>query len=160
MKCEYTFHMTTKNSWTCKKCGTSEQSLRYPSGKMSKCMDCQRWYNISVNAKRPRKNKPSPELLLSERGFLDWCRSRPRQCEYCGIPEHAVPGVGLKTQTGHSLAALGIDRIDSSLGYSTDNIVFCCFACNKAKGDVFSHEEMKQIGKAISLAWDQRMEKK
>ena len=123
-------------------------------------MDCQRWYNVSVNAKRPRKNKPSPKLLLSESTFLNWCKSQPRKCEYCGLKEVEVREVGLKTQTGHSLAALGIDRIDSSRGYSPDNIVFCCFACNKAKGDVFSHDEMKEIGKSISLAWTQRMRKK
>lgn len=149
--------MIITKDWKCKKCGTEEVSLRYPSGKMPKCMDCQRWYNVTVNSKKPRKNKPSPKLMMNESEFLHWCRTRPRACEYCGLKEREVKEVGLKTQTGKALAALGIDRIDSSLGYSKENIVFCCFACNKAKGDVFTHDEMKVIGSAISAAWSGRM---
>jgi len=122
-------------------------------------MDCQRWYNITVNAKRPRKNKPSPELLIKESEFLIWCRSQKRSCFYCEIKEKDIRKVGLKTQTGKSLAALGIDRIDSNKGYEAGNIVFCCFACNKAKGDVFDHHEMLQIGKSVSLVWTQRLGK-
>ncbi len=28
----------------------------------------------------------------------------------------------------------GIDRIDSNTGYTTNNVVSCCFTCNSAKG--------------------------
>ena len=143
--------------WKCNKCDTTDVSLRYPSGKMKKCMDCQRWYNVAVNSKKVRKNKPSPQLLLKEAEFLDWCRSQHRACFYCGIEEKDIRNVGLKTQTGKPLAALGIDRIDPEKGYEHGNIVLCCFACNKAKGDVFDHEEMLYIGKSIAAAWDRRL---
>ncbi len=146
------------DNWSCKKCKTEDLRLRYPSGKMNKCMDCQRWYNVSVNSKRPRKNKASPKLNMCEADFLKWCRNQDRSCAYCGIKESDVRYINLKTQTGHKLAALGIDRLDSTKGYSEDNIVFCCFACNKAKGDVFTHEEMITIGSAISSAWKTRLE--
>ncbi len=146
-------------AWKCKRCNTTDTSLRYPSGKMNKCMDCQRWYNVSVNSKKPRKRKPSPELLMSETEFLEWCKEQPRSCSYCGIQEKSVRNIGMKTQAGHKLAALGIDRVDPERGYEKDNIVFCCFACNKAKGDVFSHEEMMVIGKSIALAWESRLQR-
>ncbi len=142
--------------WSCPNCKTECIALRYPSGKMKKCMDCQRWYNIGVNSKKVRKNKPSPELLMTEHEFLYWCKTRERRCFYCDIPETKIKEVGLKTQTGRPLSALGIDRLDPERGYEEDNIVFCCFACNKAKGDVFTPEEMQVIGRAIGEAWKRR----
>ena len=35
--------------------------------------------------------------------------------------------------SGHTIATIGLDRIDSSKGYSIDNVVPCCQACNVAK---------------------------
>ncbi len=143
--------------WKCNRCDIEDTHLRYPSGKMKKCMDCQRWYNITVNSKKERKHKPSPALLIKEGEFIEWCRSQKRKCFYCGIEEKDIRKVGLKTQTGKDLAALGVDRIDSSKGYELSNIVLCCFACNKAKGDVFDHEEMLFIGQSIAVAWNKRL---
>jgi 5-methylcytosine-specific restriction endonuclease McrA len=44
-------------------------------------------------------------------------------CEYCGFkpdwPNNRI----------------GIDRVDSSLGYIPSNCVSCCFTCNSAKGE-------------------------
>ena len=68
--------------WKCKRCGTTDKELQYPSGKMNKCKDCQRWYNITVNSKRKRKYKKGPELNMTEEEFLKWCRSQERKCDY------------------------------------------------------------------------------
>ena len=59
--------------WKCKRCGTTDKELQYPSGKMNKCKDCQRWYNITENSKRKRKYKKGPELNMTEEEFLKWC---------------------------------------------------------------------------------------
>jgi hypothetical protein len=37
---------------------------------------------------------------------------------------------------GHEIETIGIDRIDSSKGYSIENCVPCCFRCNIAKNDM------------------------
>ena len=145
------------NTWKCKKCGTTDTTLRYPSGKMNKCMNCQRFYNVTVNSKRPRANKPSPKLNITENAFLDWCNSQNKACFYCGVEEKNIRKINLKTQTGKSLAALGVDRVDPEIGYDLSNIVLCCFACNKAKGDVFNHDEMSLIGESISRVWNTRL---
>lgn len=44
---------------------------------------------------------------------------------------------------------VGFDRIDNSKGHSRDNVVPCCYACNCARNDNFSVDEMKIIGLAI-----------
>lgn len=41
-------------------------------------------------------------------------------CKYCGVHPHYYHG---------------IDRIDNEKGYTLDNVVPCCWMCNRAKGD-------------------------
>jgi hypothetical protein len=75
---------------------------------------------------------------------------------YCNLKESDVPKIGMKTQIGLDLQTLGIDRTDSSKDYSLENIGLCCFACNKAKGNVFASSEMSEIGVAIGRVWKRR----
>ncbi len=52
------------------------------------------------------------------------------------------------TYCGSEVATIGIDRIDSSIGYSIDNCVSCCTMCNHMKLDYSLDEwldKMKQI---------------
>lgn len=44
---------------------------------------------------------------------------------------------------------VGLDRIDNTKGHEKGNVVPCCYECNCARMDNFSHEEMKIIGKSI-----------
>lgn len=50
-------------------------------------------------------------------------------CNYCGLP----PSNNKITKTCKGFLYSGIDRIDSSRGYYSDNVVPCCDSCNKAK---------------------------
>jgi hypothetical protein len=56
-------------------------------------------------------------------------------CSYCGGP----------------LARLGsnIDRIDNTKGYFVDNCVPSCGICNWVRFNIFTHAEMKILGKAV-----------
>tara|TARA_R110000868_G_scaffold13432_1_gene62748 strand:- start:391 stop:759 length:369 start_codon:yes stop_codon:yes gene_type:complete len=47
-----------------------------------------------------------------------------KDCSYCG----------------RSITTIGIDRVDSSVGYQIDNVVSCCTTCNRLKSD-FNKEE-------------------
>lgn len=35
---------------------------------------------------------------------------------------------------GSEIDTIGLDRVDNSVGYQLDNVVSCCFQCNKWKG--------------------------
>lgn len=54
-------------------------------------------------------------------------------CAYCGTKEN-----------------LGFDRIDNSLGHTSDNVLVGCVICNRTRGDRFTVEQMKEIGKLIA----------
>lgn len=57
------------------------------------------------------------------------------ECHYCGSE---LPKQGS-----------GIDRKDSSIGYLIDNVVSCCYACNKIKNDTLTYNEMIEVAKLL-----------
>lgn len=57
-------------------------------------------------------------------------------CNYCG---GSLPVRGC-----------GVDRVDSRLPYLIDNCVPSCGVCNRIKGAVFTHDEMRQIGVVLA----------
>lgn len=63
-----------------------------------------------------------------------------KECVYCGSKDK-----------------LGCDRIDNSKGHTYDNVVPCCYVCNCARSNNFSHEEMKIIGKTIRKVMEKRI---
>ena len=56
-------------------------------------------------------------------------------CAYCG---------GALNETGH-----GLDRMSPALGYVQDNVVTCCYTCNKIKNNLLTHAEMLVAMKAV-----------
>ena len=94
---------------------------------------------------------------MSLRDFAVWFASTPRRCGYCDVPELLVEQLGLRTQVDQQLTRLGIDRLDSNTSYNISNIVLCCFACNKAKSNTFTTEEMTVIGFAVADVWEKRL---
>lgn len=88
------------------------------------------------------KNKELPfELTKEDVSFIT-----KMNCHYCG----QEPGQIIKQRyrTGDYIYN-GIDRIDSSKGYTLDNVVPCCKDCNYAKGDM-SYTEFKNLVIRIS----------
>lgn len=68
---------------------------------------------------------------------------RRKPCHYCGYPLNPT-GVNL-------------DRKDCSKGYTLDNVVPCCQACNLARGSIFSSEEFLRIGEVIRQIKNERV---
>jgi hypothetical protein len=149
----------TLKEWYCPRCRTTDPSLRYPSGKVSYCIDCQRYLTLSSNAKKVRSNGEAPGVDFDIDSFRTWVRSQDRRCSICQLPESQVGALQLKTSVGYTVAVLGIDRVDNTRGYALDNIQLCCFACNKAKGNVFNTDESSSwLGQGIASAWTHRLE--
>jgi hypothetical protein len=101
---------------------------------------------------------PAPELNMSVDEFSLWRKSTPQVCHYCGISEAHLPMVGMKSQIQRDVRTMGVDRLDSSMGYQTNNIAPCCFVCNQIKGNRFSEEEMRIVATGIAQVWRRRLE--
>lgn len=46
----------------------------------------------------------------------------------------------------HNKFGLEIDRKDSRVGYTLDNMVWACHRCNLVKSEFLDYNEMKEIG--------------
>lgn len=56
-------------------------------------------------------------------------------CHYCGAePREAMYGRVRIDKTRARVRYNGIDRFDSKRGYEPDNVVSCCWVCNRMKG--------------------------
>lgn len=56
-----------------------------------------------------------------------------KNCSYCGHNQR-----------------MGADRVNNNENHSKKNTVPCCYECNVARNNIFSHQEMKIIGSAIA----------
>lgn len=59
-----------------------------------------------------------------------------RDCHYCGVEPSNRYRVKTKKLADFKLCYSGIDRQDSSKGYTVENCVPCCWVCNRGKKDL------------------------
>jgi len=59
------------------------------------------------------------------------------KCFYCeGTPEEVGTVWQRAIRDGRQVKRIGLDRVDSSRGYYRNNVVPCCFVCNKIKREL------------------------
>ena len=69
-----------------------------------------------------------------------------KECFYCGDEKTCCRGEsGKKYNFNGSFSFNGIDRVDSSLGYTLANSVPCCITCNEMKNNLSLQEFIKHI---------------
>ena len=147
--------MPQPTSSHCRRCGSSwEPHTAAAPG----CTVCSRYDSLTGNAKKVRRDGSTPGVQLSRTGFATWFAAQPRRCTYCSVPEVLLYALGVRTQVGHLLQRLGLDRLDPTHGYALGNLALCCFACNKVKSNTFDTAEMRVLGHAVSLLWHKRLE--
>lgn len=136
----------------CPSCHRDLDGTEFYSGGSTKCKGCMTYQNLTYNSK-----KEGHTLSLKKDEFLEWYgSSTTRTCSYCGITEGSFTSLGRKNPRGYHVQCLGVDRSDSSQGYTSDNVRIACLVCNRIKSNIFSLEEMVQIGSAVGNVWKKR----
>jgi hypothetical protein len=113
----------------CKKCRRYQKGQSSPNYQQKYDVSLQgRWGKLKQSAKR--LHGITSTLTTTFEQFADMVS--PNKCAYCGGP---------LTATGH-----GIDRKNSSKGYTPENSCASCWVCNCIRGeDNISHEEMFEV---------------
>ena len=90
-------------------------------------------------AKHARKRNLGWELDFETfKGFLY------SNCFYCNAP----PRQRMRSRRT-SILYTGVDRIDSSQGYTEDNVVPSCGTCNYMKSDMSTHDFLEHLGRIV-----------
>ena len=95
--------------------------------------------------------KRSIPFDIDKTDFYKWWNEQEKVCTYCGVGIERMKIVDRKKKMAKRLT---IDRKDNSRGYSLDNICLACMLCNFIKSNIFTYEEMLEIGKKyLSHKW-------
>jgi hypothetical protein len=103
-------------------------------------------YNISPQRiyrlleKESKRRKIEFNLLTND--FITWYVNQPKICIYC----KRIESEALK-DCNNKYKRLSIDRKNNNEGYSLNNIGLACYRCNTMKGEIFTYNEMIEIGK-------------
>lgn len=155
-KLEILEFVKTKNNrsiWLCKcDCGTFKElpAYRVKNGIIKSC-GCirndkkpksftNRMYSIYKRSAKKRKH----DFLLDIGDFKTLVKG---DCYYCGFSPSKLSYSYLVSNYSEDIN--GIDRLDSSFGYSVDNCVSCCKSCNRMKMDM-RHDDFIEHIKKIS----------
>jgi 5-methylcytosine-specific restriction endonuclease McrA len=71
-----------------------------------------------------------------------------RQCHYCGAPPSNV--MKGRNRSSVDFVYSGLDRLDGSKGYLIENVVPCCFVCNRAKSDLTEDAFLEWISNLVA----------
>lgn len=86
--------------------------------------------------------------------FDDFCRLSRMKCYYCNaeysrVIEDRYREMKEKGKISDTILKInGLDRVDSSKGYTIDNVVPCCVTCNTAKNKM-TQKEFKEWIKTV-----------
>lgn len=149
---------------TCIKCGESKKDTCFykrkdrESGFFNTCKDCYsawRKEHYQHEIDRVKSYEASRRELPSRRFQKLKCRAKKKNiplsitldqfelliqnpCFYCS------------NKLGNPvIAGIGLDRLDSNLGYEMENVVSCCTFCNTIKMDNLSKEEMIKVAELL-----------
>lgn len=141
----------------CKNCG-SHLVLRWDSiisdTKNGRCSKCQgnniipsksAVINVAYNRCKQNAISRNFNFSLSKDEFIKLTQGN---CHYCGTQPIEIQSLKRYNKTGIPIYMNGIDRIDSSKGYSIDNCVSCCEICNRMKLNYnidFFHQHVEKI---------------
>lgn len=89
------------------------------------------------------RNNAKDRHIPFELSFEEFCSFWNKPCVYCEAP----------------IEKIGLDRIDSSLGYTVSNIVSCCKHCNYAKR-LFSIDEYIDHCRKVIEVFDKKQKLK
>jgi hypothetical protein len=141
--------------------GKSTSCGCYRSEICQKCGQWDRGIPLGTSAKKFRFNAyrcgAKKRGLVFEISFDDFVRLIEQPCHYCGRVWSCKVILPLDYTDRSPYLCNGIDRIDNSLGYTTDNCIPCCRFCNTAKHDRTQQEfiaDCVAVAEKANVAWE------
>jgi len=164
------------NKWLCRcDCGVekliSYEALKHNT-KSCGCFNKERIKNIPKtfnskkfhpeisSARRCWKNKYSDGNITFEQFYS----LSKQNCYYCNQPPSQIFNMfsekySIESRNLGNFIYSGLDRIDSNLPHNVDNVVSCCYTCNRFKSNLSIHDFYKKINNISSKEFQQHIPK-
>lgn len=127
-----------KKNATHKSCGCLSRETKVNNGKMRGTSS--RRYDPIISSARGVWGRTYKDI-----DFDTFYQLSQQSCDYCGSLPAATHNIGVSSKKCYSASELqlnegtftynGLDRVDSSRGHTVDNVVPCCWECNRMKGN-------------------------
>lgn len=142
----YAGHLTAKSTQSCGCLRTEnaikQRSIYRPSAPLKR-QDGASAFITLYNNYRKKAIKRNLNFQLTPDEFM---RITKENCHYCGMqPKQRIYGGGRKVSGSGAYVYNGIDRKDSSKGYSLDNSLPCCGNCNYMKMEMYYDDFITHI---------------
>jgi len=121
------------------------------SGKCQRCSQLKEPYRFIYNELKNHRNK-TVEFTLTFEEFKEIISNN--KCNYCDeilIYNKHSRNWGKSLTRAHQL-----DRKDNSKGYVKNNVVPCCWTCNRLKSDIFTYEEFMMMSPILKQIKEKR----
>jgi hypothetical protein len=150
--------------WLCK-CSCGFEKFMYLgavlAGNTSKCRTCgykftpRKGYGIASHniILGSYKRTAAARGLIWDISDIEFDVITKRDCFYCGSKPSNEYAANRKTG---SFVYNGIDRVDNTRGYETDNVVPCCKVCNRAKSAMSQEDFLDWIKRVVQHSEDSR----
>ena len=134
-----------------KELSVQASSLKTHSGKCMRCTQLKEPYKYIYNELKTHK-KINLDVELTFEEFLKIIDDK--KCHYCGddLKYEEYSRVWGKTNS----RAHQLDRKDNFLGYTKENVVTCCWECNRLKSNRFTYEEFLQLSPILQKIQNER----
>lgn len=117
-----------------------------------------RWASTMTEEQKERKRQSQFKYNRSDKGRAVFLRKAYERIDECDMTTSQM--LSLITKPCFYCDTVeyprGLDRIDNSRGHTSDNVLPCCAACNFARGDRLTVDEMKKVGAVIKKIYAER----
>lgn len=134
-------------TFECVDCGSDIKSqlgqLKTHSGKCRKCTQKKQPYEHILNELIHTCNKRGK--IKVEINYIEFISIIiDSKCHYCDKTLIFNP-YSRDENSNYVSRAYQLDRKDNNLGYTFENVVACCWNCNRMKSDIYSYEDFMKL---------------
>ncbi len=126
--------------------------VNYPKTRKYKLPPGEEGFRLLNRIYKSNAKKKKREFTLTPEEFKSLTQAN---CHYCNVkPNRLISNHNIKIESVRSRGGYvynGIDRKDSSKGYTPENSLPCCHQCNTAKMDMSYEEFMCFIERLVSF---------
>lgn len=118
----------------------------------------ERWSNMTPD-QRTKKKERAQKYGKTDKGRACFLRQAYKRIDDCDLSTDEIAAIIRQpcSHCGTEFSPRGLDRIDNKLPHIKGNVIPSCAACNIARGDRFTLDEMKVIGAAIRKVMQDRL---